>query len=258
MRIIPARAGFTRSRPVTVSPTAGSSPLARGLRIHYSARGARDRIIPARAGFTWSNPRNQTDRGGDHPRSRGVYFTTISSSITGVGSSPLARGLRACFGNHHALARIIPARAGFTLTYRSWPAGLGDHPRSRGVYPRGETTIWGARGSSPLARGLRPEYVSIFFSTTDHPRSRGVYNHWTSSASHSRGSSPLARGLHAKTMGNGTGRRDHPRSRGVYTTRRPKVPRTAGSSPLARGLLSVFLPGIGWGRIIPARSGFTP
>ena len=70
--IIPARAGFTRqysacfsaapdhprSRGVypgcalLVSDTAGSSPLARGLRADIRLEQFRDRIIPARAGFT--------------------------------------------------------------------------------------------------------------------------------------------------------------------------------------------------------------
>ena len=91
-RIIPARAGFTRStRPtqstirdhprsrgvyVFASGSAkkcpGSSPLARGLPsgglVLPSGRG----IIPARAGFTtYRAPAAMV--GADHPRSRGVY-----------------------------------------------------------------------------------------------------------------------------------------------------------------------------------------
>ena len=91
-RIIPARAGFTRLACVTeVAPrdhprsrgvypgknahhsaTAGSSPLARGLRPHPLARKCVSGIIPARAGFTPA-VRWQVDQGKDHPRSRGVY-----------------------------------------------------------------------------------------------------------------------------------------------------------------------------------------
>ena len=72
IRIIPARAGFTPEWPSASTGTAGSSPLARGLRPRASpatgsagssplARGLpgqvplgceRDGIIPARAGFT--------------------------------------------------------------------------------------------------------------------------------------------------------------------------------------------------------------
>ena len=132
-RIIPARAGFTRtpwpgsapqkdhprSRGVYVSAasgvpeTVGSSPLARGLRLFPGAGYLPLRIIPARAGFTdpMSRP-SATVR--DHPRSRGVYTVTSMTSSWRRGSSPLARGLPGWFASYVVPARIIPARAGFT------------------------------------------------------------------------------------------------------------------------------------------------
>ena len=91
-RIIPARAGFTRSflHPGALFPdhprsrgvyggggdtggsSIGSSPLARGLQHPYLHRWDTVRIIPARAGFTaFHAPRGRPQR--DHPRSRGVY-----------------------------------------------------------------------------------------------------------------------------------------------------------------------------------------
>ena len=90
--IIPARAGFTVSRPHSSSRSSdhprsrgvyrhqrvrgggvgGSSPLARGLPHGRDVVGHERRIIPARAGFTECQPR--TSRAPwDHPRSRGVY-----------------------------------------------------------------------------------------------------------------------------------------------------------------------------------------
>ena len=113
IRIIPARAGFTRTenflmgleedhprsrgvyyydrRPRWAVP--GSSPLARGLRGNILGAVTQGGIIPARAGFT-----DQCENAGcaaqDHPRSRGVY-PGIPSVI-----SPCSW--------------IIPARAGFT------------------------------------------------------------------------------------------------------------------------------------------------
>ena len=173
-RIIPARAGFTgapsctggvhrdhpRSRGVysrgfaTTSRMAGSSPLARGLRpflcppvrTHVgssplargllasqpsplSARG----IIPARAGFT-PHPSADPYSLVDHPRSRGVYPTTRWRPCALYGSSPLARGLQPGEPRQGLEDRIIPARAGFTRPMTRTPSGLGDHPRSRGVY----------------------------------------------------------------------------------------------------------------------------
>ena len=172
--IIPARAGFTRtcrtttwrtwdhprsrgvygSRRSCASSWAGSSPLARGLRLTPVLRIVVGGIIPARAGFT--EPDDEIGRGqGDHPRSRGVYSSPTLSGSTVSGSSPLARGLRVPLrdrvADHHGsspLARglhrpgggrsmslgIIPARAGFTSPRGRRRAAGRDHPRSRGVY----------------------------------------------------------------------------------------------------------------------------
>ena len=132
-RIIPARAGFTRSAGrrrgsrrdhprsrgvycVRSQPSAsdrGSSPLARGLQAITATDGQAVGIIPARAGFT----RGVHGRAGAHP-----------------GSSPLARGLPPGPGRRHSPRRIIPARAGFTGGYEPGSLGMRDHPRSRGVY----------------------------------------------------------------------------------------------------------------------------
>ena len=153
------------------------------------------------------------------------------------------------------------------------------------------------RGSSPLARGLRPPprqlrghvriiparagFTTISYvlceSLGDHPRSRGVYRRRVRASAQVVGSSPLARGLReaeaARLAGLGiiparagfTGclgahrrrRWDHPRSRGVYESPTWTDLTLPGSSPLARGLP---LPGDDVGalrRIIPARAGFT-
>ena len=180
IRIIPARAGFTRlvgfcvpltwdnprSRGVYAmlllgaDKTMGSSPLARGLLDTGPQQVGADRIIPARAGFTGgAYPR--PGRAGDHPRSRGVYTSPGSPSARRWGSSPLARGLRAPATAPPATPRIIPARAGFTprgLPSRRSPA---DHPRSRGVYNHITPPNPRFMGSSPLARGLRTVPVDI-------------------------------------------------------------------------------------------------
>ena len=113
IRIIPARAGFTRDGPPRIRPgrdhprsrgvyTAvarglcmrhGSSPLARGLRQGRRVRVVNGGIIPARAGFTRPT-RSPRTRSGDHPRSRGVYVRVSPPVVSPAGSSPLARGLR--------------------------------------------------------------------------------------------------------------------------------------------------------------------
>ena len=117
LRIIPARAGFTRfssraragaadhprSRGVYIDQGAmmrieeGSSPLARGLRLVRDTHRVVSGIIPARAGFTTGAP---------------------GSESSSRGSSPLARGLLIHRGHGGAILRIIPARAGFTTGSR--------------------------------------------------------------------------------------------------------------------------------------------
>ena len=152
--IIPARAGFTvkycelwprpqdhpRSRGVysrlcfAFRVSCGSSPLARGLLVvEYAFRNGE----------------------GDHPRSRGVYVARGPGANVEKGSSPLARGLPAPDHVASALPGIIPARAGFTRRPGDRAGTLRDHPRSRGVYPGRPRAEEAARGSSPLARGLR-------------------------------------------------------------------------------------------------------
>ena len=151
--IIPARAGFTimsvgarrlkqdhpRSRGVypaghpLFDAVYGSSPLARGLPTHDNHIHRRHRIIPARAGFTSSTP-SRTSAVSDHPRSRGVYWPDENLTPDGGGSSPLARGLPSASQSSQKVARIIPARAGFTKLPDKLKCMSRDHPRSRGVY----------------------------------------------------------------------------------------------------------------------------
>ena len=91
----------------------GSSPLARGLQAEAGLEGAAGRIIPARAGFTGAEAKSDAERP-DHPRSRGVYVRAHLAGRASRGSSPLARGLLTGRLGLAGLARIIPARAGFT------------------------------------------------------------------------------------------------------------------------------------------------
>ena len=257
-----AREDHPRSRGVyfclrtAVGHRTGSSPLARGLQvgvrvIHFGAW-----IIPARAGFTAARSSPPPPRW-DHPRSRGVYRSSQISPVRMSGSSPLARGLRVVSAIFLRMARIIPARAGFTRMTTSPSSVTWDHPRSRGVYPAVTGRGVGDRGSSPLARGLPqgcprarehpriiparagftrdegPEYGSV----GDHPRSRGVYVEVDSHLPEGRGIIPARAGF----------------------TRAARSRRSVqgGSSPLARGLRVGGDGGAGRKWIIPARAGFT-
>ena len=149
----PRSRGVYRSWPPPGACPAGSSPLARGLPVVAGLRWVAGRIIPARAGFT-SLYSGVSERAEDHPRSRGVYPALEAEPVIAVGSSPLARGLRARVHRGERVDRIIPARAGFTPFPRRIISLVGDHPRSRGVYPWLSMGMVRRDGSSPLARGL--------------------------------------------------------------------------------------------------------
>ena len=253
--IIPARAGFTpcaqpstskprdhpRSRGVYPTRTRrrrsppGSSPLARGLRSLLRAAPFVVGIIPARAGFTSMRPRAGRIAA-DHPRSRGVYTDLTAALESAAGSSPLARGLRKRRLTCRFGARIIPARAGFTVVFLCFGWSERDHPRSRGVYITFTAKLKPNHGSSPLARGLHQ-------AGPQPTCSRGII--------------PARAGF---TVGTGTSRPqrgDHPRSRGVYEIIFSLSSRVLGSSPLARGLLLIYLSQFNRIGIIPARAGFT-
>ena len=214
LRIIPARAGFTRRRgprggsppdhprsrgvysaaTSAAAPACGSSPLARGLRPWLGPADTARRIIPARAGFTGTGlSTTSCDR--DHPRSRGVYALA-------AGDGPVGPG-------------IIPARAGFTP--RPWcrRRRSGDHPRSRGVYRSWHGVPPTRKGSSPLARGLPRRPMADAFAT---------------------GIIPARAGFTVCVSADTGPRGDHPRSRGVYDEAIPEGYDGCGSSPLARGL----------------------
>ena len=256
----------------------------------------RPRIIPARAGFTGNKFLKHTGSA-DHPRSRGVYPSITVWFGWTVGSSPLARGLRAPQPRRRAQARIIPARAGFTSRQGRYDLQLPDHPRSRGVYMPMFMSESKMDGSSPLARGLptgqamrlalrgiiparagftqAPDTIS--WTLADHPRSRGVYLQAGQARITGEGSSPLARGLLGEVGGGDSGlgiiparagftifqhptdipAGDHPRSRGVYSLHSQCSTTQGGSSPLARGLRVTSRNDYLEGRIIPARAGFT-
>ena len=233
----------------------------------------------------------------DHPRSRGVYSFVPSDVEVLSGSSPLARGLLDVGLFLCVRRRIIPARAGFTMTNLKNSYGRSDHPRSRGVYCVAVRVSDGAPGSSPLARGLHYYYNEIglesgiiparagFTSPNfggaaqmgDHPRSRGVYDHVNTRNTFYYGSSPLARGLRTELLKPRVRTRiiparagftkflanvskeagDHPRSRGVYQYCPGRQSLVGGSSPLARGLRTHRRFSPARCGIIPARAGFT-
>ena len=173
------------------------------------------------------------------------------------GSSPLARGLLHDLQLLHRDARIIPARAGFTVLQTFCRPSIPDHPRSRGVYFEPPKPGKHSAGSSPLARGLRSSKEKKSASPSDHPRSRGVYLRLTRLPAAPLWIIPARAGFTSRWGLMVICEKDHPRSRGVYDPLADGRAHTVGSSPLARGLLSFTVHKCALFGIIPARAGFT-
>ena len=91
------------------------------------------RLIPARAGNTRWSPKIAVEPPA-HPRSRGEHAFTVASTVSRVGSSPLARGTQAIAESNLLEDRLIPARAGNTHHCNPYPDGEPAHPRSRGEH----------------------------------------------------------------------------------------------------------------------------
>ena len=195
----------------------GSSPLARGAQRFEPAPAPTPRIIPACAGST-RRARCRPWTRWDHPRLRGEHSSVVKWWKWRQGSSPLARGARGTTGPAVKLPGIIPACAGSTSSCATARTRAGDHPRLRGEHPRHGIVNLSEQGSSPLARGARPNRgvngleVGIIPAcagstangsarsqlTWDHPRLRGEHQaaQWLRACL--MGSSPLARGARSQ------------------------------------------------------------
>ena len=232
-----------------------------------------------------------------HPRSRGENRTRMCASSQQPGSSPLARGKPNVEQRRGYRCRLIPARAGKTLTKRRSAPTPPAHPRSRGENPSILSCRSRLRGSSPLARGKRssrrgcvrrgrliPARAGKTFllvvreiEAGAHPRSRGENSSASWRVSAWDGSSPLARGkphITQATIGRARliparagktrarvaalrARSAHPRSRGENSSHSVMQSSPSGSSPLARGKLGSKSRLPYAGGLIPARAGKT-
>ena len=172
------------------------------------------RIIPARAGFTRRHCYH-FHGGQDHPRACGVYGLGVPKFLGLLGSSPRVRGLLSERQVRRLVARIIPARAGFTSCGSHPISAPADHPRACGVYPTRGTHDDGRPGSSPRVRGL-PSHSGR---QRGHPRIIPARAGFTSHRDQRHG-----------------GPTDHPRACGVYTWAAMRSVAAVGSSPRVRGL----------------------
>ena len=173
-RLIPAGAGNTRAtvcllagcgahprgrgehNAVTEEEVAlpGSSPRARGTRIHQQPELLDDRLIPAGAGNTRPTPVSSCWTRA-HPRGRGEHSATPMRCLRSGGSSPRARGTLYAEAVAVFEPGLIPAGAGNTDSEVPGADSQTAHPRGRGEHQILLPPSIHPHGSSPRARGTR-------------------------------------------------------------------------------------------------------
>ena len=136
------------------------------------------------------------------------------------GSSPRVRGKRTWPRSRWARSRIIPARAGQTLTSRTGDAKGPDHPRACGANISLQMSRTMPHGSSPRVRGKRRMFPGSFLFFRIIPARAGQTER---------------RGLA------GAAAPDHPRACGANWPFLPCPETTYGSSPRVRGKQSDFM-----------------
>ena len=316
-RFIPACAGNARSRACTsrkppvhprvrgercsrwnvATPTAGSSPRARGTRHRPRRPPHRRRFIPACAGNANSS-RPAAPRCPVHPRVRGERRADGIPGGVPAGSSPRARGTPTRRPGRRSACRFIPACAGNARSRARARPRRPVHPRVRGERAGEPPGPPFRHGSSPRARGTRAAVKLHRVGRRFIPACAGNASKsrcWTSSATvHPRvrgervtpglpdllvfGSSPRARGTRRRRgvargggrfipacAGNaaphrcpGARRPVHPRVRGERLTECSIRAYNDGSSPRARGTLEPRHLGLDARRFIPACAGNAP
>ena len=92
-----------------------------------------------------------------HPRWRGAHHSIPSQMTSDPGSSPLARGARSLKMLAKEMQGLIPAGAGRTRSMTAFSCLCRAHPRWRGAHVIDSKFATLFPGSSPLARGARPQ-----------------------------------------------------------------------------------------------------
>ncbi len=130
------------------------------------------RFIPAGAGKTGEHVVLGI-LGAVHPRRRGENPSPGIASITGVGSSPQARGKQHVPQSQPAPSRFIPAGAGKTEAANFRASIQSVHPRRRGENYECAAPQNPSLGSSPQARGKRRNKKRAPSYTGSSPQARG-------------------------------------------------------------------------------------
>ena len=235
-RLIPARAGKTffqasasaarqahpracgenHARNWKIRQVSGSSPRVRGKRSRGRQASGAQRLIPARAGKT-STARARDGGGGAHPRACGENDNFVSAVFHAQGSSPRVRGKRHRFHCGAGGGRLIPARAGKTVTLKWRHNPTEAHPRACGENLASYAAVIGLCGSSPRVRGKQLP---------------------GGEQAHQGGLIPARAGKTRQGCVSTRSRSAHPRACGENVDKSVSKPGSSGSSPRVRGKLN--------------------
>jgi len=175
------------------SPSAGSSPRARGTVVFHLVHDKAARFIPACAGNSFRaclRPAGPSV----HPRVRGEQAFPAAGLRALSGSSPRARGTGLPRQGRHHRHRFIPACAGNSATQSRASDSCTVHPRVRGEQIDGHGVDVVFRRFIPACAGNRSRSALWVPAGTVHPRVRGEQADFTTTEGHTHGSSPRARG----------------------------------------------------------------
>ena len=155
------------------SLTGGSSPLARGTLRRSGNFLDKKRFIPACAGNSVIKA-TITRILTVHPRLRGELFSAKMAMASIPGSSPLARGTRACQKRIPGCDAVHPRLRGELIDPRTIHRAAGRFiPACAGNSSGNSSCLASINGSSPLARGTLLEENRFFGTKSVHPRLRG-------------------------------------------------------------------------------------
>ena len=254
------------------------------------------RLIPARAGKTTSF-HTVVVMTSAHPRAGGENDCEPYSPSPVRGSSPRGRGKRQLGNRGRGQGRLIPARAGKTVSWVETRAVASAHPRAggenaayvgdvpndTGSSPRGRgkpscsRSVSAPRGLIPARAGKTSAAALSASATWAHPRAGGENGRSCVGAFGWYGSSPRGRGkqgfgdvaqLHGRLIPARAGKTCVRRRAAWPTTAHPRAggenlrlpfygPQRLGSSPRGRGKLTLHALDVALLGLIPARAGKT-
>ena len=253
LRIIPACAGNSLPRPRPARHTTdhprvcgeqwvvflvayalvGSSPRVRGTGTPSSAETSPSRIIPACAGNR-NREAKASEAKSDHPRVCGEQVHRSLPSDACHGSSPRVRGTVRTPSAPRIAARIIPACAGNSTSFRCSNRHTPDHPRVCGEQAARQSESCAASGSSPRVRG------TVEAGSWSRPQGRII---------------PACAGNSLMLDTKINVEADHPRVCGEQPCAKMRKKSSSGSSPRVRGTGCICITDISSLRIIPACAG---